>query len=580
MSEAKRESIEPGPEALAYGQALRKIFAKQSASQNQVAAGIPVHASQLSRYFSGQTIAGRQQVDALIRVVRSGGATVTRAEVLRLDVLRRAAQAASPRQQDRVLALQEQLEDLQGQLDEAEVRAGTFRGQVQGLEGANSRLEDRVGLLQRRVREEERRAGREHWARVKERRQREQAESQAAQAWLWAEEAAMGVEAAEEVWEEVAERAVRAEWGADEAVVRLRAVEQARAEAQTRAERAMQEAEEAVAGLASARNQLAAAAEYARESNARIEDQQEQLRLLRQEVEVLRRQVRQLTEEARRPAFGSVAEPATQVSGVSAHETWQGLSAAEAAGEQRTGLDAAGSAGAGNDLAGLTPSPPTPTPEELLEELGRVPGESAQKPRGRSIREAAARAESGTVDLVTASASQVPLLPDPRVPSRANRPGTAARKSQYSGGRAEARRAAQKSRERNRFSWEEEEKKIWVGLLLNGMITLLLTQLTAFCCLIFHTMLSSGQLPGFREFSLWFLGFLIFLAAVSVVFLSNKAAVRVAAILITICAAVASFGNDSLTLPWLSHSAQKLGVEFAERRDGRSCNTDFCNPDA
>ncbi|USQ89888.1 hypothetical protein NFX46_40095 (plasmid) [Streptomyces phaeoluteigriseus] len=315
MSAAKRESVDPRPEALAYGRELKRIFAKQSASQNQVAPRIPVHASQLSRYFSGQTIAGQQQADALIRVVRSLGAVVTEGEVVKLQELRRAAQAASPSQQDRLLALQEQLEDLQQQLDEAEARAGTFRRQAQNLEGVNSLLEDRVGLLQQRVREEERRAGREHWARVKERHHREQAETRAEHAQWWAEQVALRVEATEEARTEVEERAVRAEWGADEAGARLRAVEQARAEAQSRAEWAMQEAEDGAAGLASARKQLSAAAEYAKESSATIEAQQEQLRLLRQEVKVLRHQVRRLTEEARRPASPSVAEPATQVSG-------------------------------------------------------------------------------------------------------------------------------------------------------------------------------------------------------------------------------------------------------------------------
>ncbi|MER5200993.1 hypothetical protein ACWD3J_46415 [Streptomyces sp. NPDC002755] len=356
MSEAKRE---PGPEALAYGQALKKIFLRLGKPQREVAGLLRIDPSVLSRFFSGKpskdsaadTVAAKEHADALIRLVRNSGATVTDAEETKLHELRRAAQAASSSQQDRVLVLQEQLDELQQQLDDVEARAGTFRGQAQSLEGANSRLEDRVGLLQQRVREEERRAGREHWARVKERRQREQADARAEgaerQAERSAEWAAARVEAAEEAWDEAEERARQAAWGAEEAAARLRAVEQARAEAEERAARAVWGADEtaarlraveeqhreavvradeesrkcaaALAELAAARKQLSAAAAYTKTSDARIEAQQEQLRQLRQEVKVLRRQVSKLTEEASRAVSTPIADVATQVSAVAAH---------------------------------------------------------------------------------------------------------------------------------------------------------------------------------------------------------------------------------------------------------------------
>lgn len=72
--------------------------------------------------------------------------------------------------------------------------------------------------------------------------------------------------------------------------------------------------EAALAELTAARQQLSAAADYAKESDAKIQAQQEQLRLLRQEVKILRRQVHQLT-EGTQAVSTPVAEPATQVSG-------------------------------------------------------------------------------------------------------------------------------------------------------------------------------------------------------------------------------------------------------------------------
>ncbi|MFF3208432.1 hypothetical protein [Streptomyces sp. NPDC002962] len=718
MSEAKRE---PGPEALAYGQALKKIFLHLGKPQREVAGLLRIDPSVLSRFFSGKpskdsaadTVAAKEHADALIRLVRNSGATVTDAEETKLHELRRAAQAASSSQQDRVLVLQEQLDELQQQLDDVEARAGTFRGQAQSLEGANSRLEDRVGLLQQRVREEERRAGREHWARVKERRQREQADARAEgaerQAERSAEWAAARVEAAEEAWDEAEERARQAAWGAEEAAARLRAVEQARAEAEERAARAVWGADEtaarlraveeqhrevlaraeqesrksqaALADLAAARKQLTAAAQYARESDAKIKTQQEQLRLLGQEVKVLRRQVRQLTEEATQPSSTPIANVATQVSGLSTQSaatgrgrpgsqapgkeynlypsfSWDVLSsegqetdASEAgmpglglgapavwpdtpreerlrglqaqsvaararaqraeeraraeqearegvvrrqneealAGREQVELDArkrsaaaraaqaagrdqlpkqAGSRSVGMGPVSSAPSPPAPTPEELLKDLGRDPEPRTEENRARQ--ETTPRAENDTIAPTATTASCLPPACNERVlpvdPAGSAPPP-------FSGGRAQARRTA-------RAEVEARRGKVWRDLLRNVAITLVLAQVVSFIVLLLHTMLTSGQLPGFRVFSLWFLGSFIFMVLVISFVVSKKTAVKEAAVLITVFAAVASFGNDTLTAPWLSHSAHKLGVQFAERRDGRSCDIDFCNPNS
>ncbi|WP_416982646.1 SCO2525 family SAM-dependent methyltransferase [Streptomyces sp. T028] len=63
--------------------------------------------------------------------------------------------------------------------------------------------------------------------------------------------------------------------------------------------RLLERLDEANAEVAAARTQLAAAAEYAKESDALLEQQQEQLGQLRAEIKTLRRQVQQLTEENR-----------------------------------------------------------------------------------------------------------------------------------------------------------------------------------------------------------------------------------------------------------------------------------------
>ncbi|MEU9311903.1 hypothetical protein [Streptomyces sp. NPDC048256] len=770
MSAAKRETVEPGPEALAYGQELRKIFLRLGKPQREVAGLLSIDPSVLSRFFSGKpskgsaadTIAAKEHADKLIRLVRDSGAIVTGAEETKLHDLRRAAQAASSSQQDRVRVLQEQLDDLQQQLDEAEVRSGTFRGRAQSLEGANSRLEDRVGLLQQRVREEERRAGREHRARVKEQRQREQGDSRADQAErrgveviarfeeveqardeaeerarlaAWgAEEAAARLGAVVRDRVEAEERAARAVWGADESATRLRALEEQHREVLARAEQESRKSKAALADLAAARKQLTAAAEYARESDAKIEAQQGQLRLLRQEVKVLRRQVRQLTEEATQPVSTPIADVATQVSAVRgdlaealggasadvfaaraggeeslwwgtqledfSHEAtvedesgggsqledlsyvaaplddadWESglddfsnasgslkerylnpgdtglpeldmretavwpatpreerlralqaqsaaararaqraeararaeqeaqrgvvgregvvrrqneealaareqaeLDARQRSAEARAALAAGrdqlsgqdGSRSIGMGSVSSAPSPPAPTPEELLKDLGRTP-----KPRteeNREQQETAPRAENDTIALTAAAGSYLP--PARNQPVLPVDPTGSVSPKTVSGGRAQARRTA-------RIANEESRRGFRRDLLRNGVITLVLTQVVSFSGLLLHTMLASGELPGFRVFSLWFIGSFIFMASVIPVFMSKKTAVKTAAIAITICAVVASFGNDALTAPWLSHTAHKLGTQFAERRDGRSCDTDFCNPNS
>lgn len=125
---------------------------------------------------------------------------------------------------------------LKEEMNEVKDLVGAFRGRLQEAEWVNSQLEEQISRLLYRVQEEEQRADLES-------RLRREAE----------------------------ERAVLAE----------------------------DEAGTAHSELTAARRQLTAAAEYARESDATIEAQQQQLRQLRQEVLVLRNQVRRLAEDDR-----------------------------------------------------------------------------------------------------------------------------------------------------------------------------------------------------------------------------------------------------------------------------------------
>lgn len=286
MSAARRERVEAGPAAVAYGAELRRIFNKQSQSQNHVAQLIPVDPSQLSRYLSGKLIAGQQHVEALVREVRRLGGEVTDGDVARLHELRRAAQSASASQQDRVLVLQEQMDEVKAQL-------GTFRGQVAGLEAVNGRLERQLDHLAQRLRQEEERADSEYRKRLQEQTRRVEAED-------------------------------RTEEGA-----RLLAeAERQRQDAERRARQAEGKAEAVSADLRRAKEQLGAAAQYTKESDALLERQRQQLKQLRQEVVVLRRQMHRLTEEAPASATEPIADDAMQVSAME--------DAAEAASAQRS----------------------------------------------------------------------------------------------------------------------------------------------------------------------------------------------------------------------------------------------------
>lgn len=249
MSETKRQ---PGPEALAYAQALKKIFLRLGTSQKEVAELLAVDPSVLSRFFSGKpsrdsaadTVAAREHADALIRLVRNKDTTITDAEIAKLHELRRAAQAASRRRDAVVDSFHEQLHIL-------EVEVESCRGELEGARLGNTRLVGQLEGLSRQLRE------------------------------------------AKQRYEQTKARAE---------------------ETTTRLEQAVRLRNEAEASAAADREKVLAATRYARESEAQLEAQGEELRQLRREIGVLRRQVQRLTAEAGGSASGPVAKVATQVS--------------------------------------------------------------------------------------------------------------------------------------------------------------------------------------------------------------------------------------------------------------------------
>ncbi|MFB8137515.1 hypothetical protein [Streptomyces mirabilis] len=243
MSSVKRESIEPGPEALAYAAALKKIFTKLQKTQREVADLLSVDPSVLSRFLSGKenVVAAKEYADALVRLVRDNGGEVSSDDFVELHRLRKDAQDAAKKDKDRVAELRQEMQEVKALL-------GTFRGRVESIEATNAALEERVEKLMQQLDKEVQRT-------AQERGQREEAE----------------------------ERAARAELDVEKTSARLN-------------------------------EQLGAAAQYARESDALIDAQREDLRQLRQEVKVLRTQIRALSRGESGEATGRVAAAATQAS--------------------------------------------------------------------------------------------------------------------------------------------------------------------------------------------------------------------------------------------------------------------------
>ncbi|WP_406363744.1 hypothetical protein OID55_41495 (plasmid) [Streptomyces sp. NBC_00715] len=623
MSAAKRKSVPPGPQALAYGSALRSVYERQGRSQKHVSSLIPVAESSLSRYFSGQLVAGRPHLEGLIRVVRGAGGAVSDEEVAELHKLRKAAQEVSSSQTDRVAILQEQMGEVKALL-------GTLPERLREVESDNGQLTEQVDRLLSRVQQEEKRADDERRLRLEERPLRERAEA----------------------------RAKQAEWGAEEAAARLADAARLSAESQQRAAGAELAAEMSAAALAESRRQLVAAAGYAKESDAVLAKQREQLRSLRLEVTTLRRQVRKLSGEADPVRSEGIAGVATQVSAVHGDQVADVAGTAsldeatarpggaevfwgtglEDVGDvaaivddesewdagfdyfsgtsdkggrpgsspsveepppgpsrtaQRPGSGSRSPAGAGNgseERAGAAVSPPNPTPEELLESLGGRTGHAAAARRkaASGVEQSGSAAATPPVSHPLGarppySFSRVPgsplpgerAVPRPKTsePEHIRRTpveGWQARERDSlglsdggGGGRAQQRREAERRRAARPFQEKVIPYVQGYGTTFAG------AQVVAFAGHVMRLVWQADSLDSFRIFSVMFC---VAVVAVFTFLGAYFATFRKYAILtlftVELYFILALAGMDNATLPYVTEKAEKLASYIVGHGNG------------
>lgn len=558
MCAAKRENTPPGPEALAYGLALRAIFSRQHESQARVARALRIDPAQLSRFFSAKenTVAAKEHADALVDLVRRTGAEVPALELAELHELRRKAQEASPRQIDRVSLLQEQMADLKAVV-------GTFRRRLHAAETTNTQLTSKIEHLLKRVKEEEKRADRERvW--------REQAEDRVEQAESGAEEAAARLREAQRLQDEAQERAAQAEWSAAD-----------------------------IAGqLNEAGQRLAAAAQYVRESDALLDEQREQLQLMRQEITTLRDQVQMLSQEKRKSEVsGPVVEAATQVGAVSKSDAVGGQGLHEAVERWAAlGMYPLPPALGGGQRGGPPEAPPVASGERGAEVPHLRMNETSTWPALEQP-----RTKDSSLAGPSSLKSQRPQKPAPptgggSAATRCGRPrptgdgrkhprnstsrdypsargwGKPSQPSPHpsGSGRAEVRRAAQRDkrptsssvngdicgrREPSPRRWVKALKFVWgSAVLFSG------TQAVSLFGLISFTMMRSGSLVDFRVFVGFLCAILVSLGLTFCAFCMSPERVRLA-IVGALCVAVGMSlcGFDVLTLPAVSEEAHTIG---------------------
>lgn len=264
----------PPPKPLAdYGEELKKIFSLSGESRSALAkhlaetlAPLKFDATRISRIFTGSsnTVATREMADSIVAFVRGKNVHVPDAQVDTLVKLRSVAQLAAAKPQKRLEYLEERQAKLSQDLKESQRQTATLREQLEA-------------------------AGRE----------RRRSQGQAVQNLQALRRKLASVEKAN--WQ------LQAEVDSSRRALER---EQERHDAEAkRGEQSTQDAQYL-------RRQLDAATDYVRESEAviseqrrRLEDQEESLRRLRHEVDVLQGQVRELSVKPPK----AVSEPEMQV---------------------------------------------------------------------------------------------------------------------------------------------------------------------------------------------------------------------------------------------------------------------------
>jgi len=295
-----------------------------------------------------------------------------------------------------------------------------------------------------------------------------------------------------------------------------------RQKAEGRARQAEQGAAESLTRFNDAEKRLAGAQRYAFESGATIdelrrqlEERDEQLRLLQTELKTLQNQVAKLLTEQKRMTDAVAETAATQASAPAVHIRPPGQTDGPSA---RVPVRPRPAPGSYDPLGGWWEGGDSPITLNDLEELFQ----DGKPPSPRSA-------------------------PAP-APGLGQRLATAVRKE---------------------FSY---------SLLWDALIALSLTQGLSFVCLLGHTMTDSGKIPGWRT---WLVFGCMAIAAAAAWLLAksfsrSKIFAQCSVALILACGVLAGFGTDTLTQPALAHEAEKLGAEWAERGDGKSCDVSFC----
>lgn len=539
------EANKPSPEAAQYGAALDRLVEpyRSSLTGKYLAQQLEVSESKVSRFFSGKNrgIASKDELNRIIKLVEEAAARRVPGEVAReLHRLRERAQAAArtpSKEVDRLEGEVQQLsaelresvdraEELQLQVEQGEaVRAAEIAAYKSALDVGSSQL---AGLRKQLARAEAAQGQLNAAAR------KDQTEITTLRAALEQAEAAGRAKVADIndalAAREAGVRALRDELEAAEtanAQLRREAAtlmqELRRAEEQTAhwrhtAEQAEVRAQQTISEL---RKQLQAAAEYGRDSDALIE---EQLRLLaeresdnqrlRSEVRALSRQVRSYAEaEERTRSWEVIAGDATQVTA--------GTAAPES-----------------THAGGAAPRPP------------RSPDPRAAAPKTR-------QPSSGEWEDDDSWA----LRPDDGV------------------------NVTQPVVHATSIDVVEEDNEshptpiaFRIGLIWDGIVSLATAQMVSFFILAFRVMAASGKTPHSRDIICWGGAIVLSLGILwlGYLFSVSDMIAKALPVFLLVCALTAGFGSTVFTIPAVSNLAHSVGVEMAERADGKSCDISFC----
>ncbi|MFD7677475.1 hypothetical protein [Streptomyces sp. NPDC060187] len=535
------------PAAREYGQALRELVPADSISGKFIAERLGVSVSKVSRFFSGKmkTVASEAELDQIIELVRQVGVGVTSAQVAELHRLRRRAQDASKgptKKADlltgRVNQLSTQLleskrsaEELQRQVEQAEAGRAADTAEFAAALDAGSR--ELAGLREQLKRARAAEAASSSVARhrrsqidalraaVREAEAAREADVAAVNAAL--RESRDSLRELRDKLEAAESRNAQLQQQVTVLTRELRSAREQAAHWQRTAERAEWGAE---ASLAQLQKQLKAASEYARDSDALIDEQLRLLsereaenRQLRSRIDVLERTVHSYVEEETRRTEEARADTATQVK-------------AGASTTKRARVDTPATA----DDRRPAPAPPV-----------RKPSGGDHRPQSRPTQPAGAAPPLGSPEWLDLLSELPEAAPAPSL-----RPAKAS-------------------------TWL---KRIW-----DTVLALTLGQLVALTVLGARTCITSAKTPESRDILLAIGAVLCgcVLAFLGWLFSASDKAAQAAPVLCLLCALTAGFGSDlfgipntSLTIPVVADIAHSAGIELAERGDGKTCDTSFC----